>query len=93
MPSPDFNLNEYLEHNLHYPEAARMANIQGRVLLSFIINEDGSISGVQVVRGIGGECDQEALRVIASMPRWKPGMQNGSPVKVVFTLPVLFTLD
>jgi protein TonB len=61
--------------------------------VKFVVNEDGDISDAQVLRGIGGGCDQEALRVVKSMPKWKPGKQNGRAVKVYFTLPVTFRLE
>ncbi len=93
MPAPAFNLGAFLSANLHYPDAARESNIEGRVMVKFVVNEDGHISDVQLDRGIGGGCDQEALRVIAAMPHWKPGKQNGKPVKVYFTQPIVFKLD
>jgi protein TonB len=93
MPAPQYNLSDYLAKNLRYPDRAREAGIQGRVVLQFVINEDGSITGLSVVRGIGGGCDEEALRVVSTMPAWKPGLQNGSPVRISFTLPIVFKLD
>lgn len=93
MPAPNFDMNEYLTANLRYPDPAREANVQGRVVIQFVVNEDGSISNVTVFRGIGAGCDQEALRVVAAMPRWKPGRQNGIPVKVSYLLPINFRLE
>jgi protein TonB len=87
------NLNGYLNKNIHYPDAARENGIQGRVIVQFVVNEDGGISEAQVVRGIGGGCDEEALRVVRNMPKWKPGRQHGSAVKVLFLLPVSFILE
>jgi protein TonB len=72
---------------------ARETHIEGRVTIKFVVNEDGSISNAKVVRAIGGGCEEEALRVINSMPKWKPGKQNGKAVKVYFTLPVNFVLN
>ncbi|MBL7766643.1 MAG: energy transducer TonB [Chitinophagaceae bacterium] len=83
----------YLRQNLKYPEMAKEAGIQGRVICGFVVNEDGQISDVTVLRGIGNGCDQEAIRVIKSMPNWKPGRQNGRPVKVKFNLPINFKLQ
>ncbi len=93
MPLFDGSIIAYLSNNVHYPESARKAGIEGPVLVRFIVNEDGAVSDVEVIRGIGGGCDEEAARAIAAMPHWKPGMQNGIPVKVYFTLPVKFVLQ
>ncbi len=92
MPSPGFDLGEYLSTNMMYPIAAKKANIQGRVTVRFIVTEDGSISDVTVIRGIGGGCDEEAARVIKAMPKWKPGKMTGKPVKVYYTQPITFRL-
>jgi protein TonB len=92
MPQFD-DLNEYLSAHLRYPVAAKENNIQGKVSVEFVVNEDGSISNARVVRGIGGGCDEEALRVINAMPKWKPGRQNGKAVKVCFVLPIVFVLN
>jgi protein TonB len=93
MPQFIGSMEEYLGNNLHYPESARTNNIDGRVIVQFVVNEDGSVSGVQLVRGIGGGCDEEAMRMVSGMPKWKPGKQNGKPVKVLFTLPIKFVLN
>jgi TonB family protein len=93
MPKAGYDYNKYLNGHIHYPDTARKHKIQGRVIIKFIVNEDGSISDCQVMRGIGGGCDDEALRVVRSFPRWKPGLQDGKPVKVYFTLPIVFKLD
>lgn len=85
-------LAKYLATNLHYPSAARNAQIQGRVFVNFIIENDGSVTSANILRGIGGGCDEEALRVVSQMPRWTPGRQNGIPVRVSFNLPVNFKL-
>lgn len=87
------DLPAYLAKAIHYPDMARAANIQGRVIISFVVNEDGSISDAKILRGIGGGCDEEALRVVNAMPHWKPGKQNGQAVKVLFTLPITFVLQ
>jgi TonB family protein len=93
MPVAGYDFNKYLSDSLHYPDSARINNIEGRVILKFIVNENGDISDAIVVRGIGGGCDEEALRVIKNMPVWKPGAQNGQPVKVLFTIPIVFKLE
>lgn len=84
---------EYVKANIRYPESARKANIEGRVIVQFVVMEDGSIEQAHVVHNINFELDEEALRVIRSMPRWKPGKQGGRIVKVKFTVPVTFRLE
>jgi TonB family protein len=79
--------------NVHYPEAAEKAGTQGRVLVKFIIEEDGTISDAKVVRKVSDELDAEALRVVSAMPKWTPGRQNGQPVRVNYTMPVTFRLQ
>jgi len=93
MPQFNGNLNEYLGTHLHYPEGARETNIQGKVILQFVVNEDGSVSSVTTVRSLGGGCDEEALRMLRGMPKWKPGKQNGVAVKVMLMLPIDFVLQ
>lgn len=85
-------LNDYLSRHLNYPEQAKEQNIEGRVVLSFLIDEEGYPTGVKVIRGIGSACDEESMRVIQAMPRWKPATQNGEAVSVMFTLPVNFNI-
>jgi protein TonB len=92
MPIAGYNMNEYLSKNLNYPAVARENNIEGRVLVTFVVNEDGSVSHVKATRPVGGGLDEEATRVVSAMPKWKPGKQNGIPVKVYFTLPINFQL-
>ncbi len=92
MPEPSVNLNEFLQRNLRYPALAKDNSIEGRVIVRFVVNEDGMVSNAEVVRGIGGGCDEEAMRVLMKMPVWKAGRQNGKPVKVYFTLPIYFKL-
>lgn len=83
---------EYIQKNIEYPIEARESDIQGRVFVNFIVETDGSLSNVNVMRGIGGGCDEEAVRVVESMPKWKPGKQDGSAVRVSFTIPIIFKL-
>ena len=83
---------KYVSENIKYPEKAKEDGIQGRVFISFVVEKDGSVSNVKVVRGIGGGCDEEAARVIAGMPKWQPGMQKGKPVRVNYMMPVFFKL-
>lgn len=86
-------LGQYLQKNLHYPAAAQRANISGRVFVSFVVNTDGSIQDVQVLKGLGFGTDEEAVRVVKSMPKWRPGKQSGRPVRVKYNLPINFTLE
>ncbi len=80
----------YLGKNIKYPEAAIEAGIQGAVYVSFTVDADGAIRDAEVMRGIGGGCDEEALRVVNSMPLWEPGMQRGEAVKVKYRMPIRF---
>ena len=85
-------LNAYLSNNIHYPAIAEEEGIQGRVVVSFIVEKNGAISGVCVVRSIDPTLDREAVRVVKAMPRWIPGRQNGENVRVKFTIPITFRL-
>ncbi len=85
-------LQHYLSENIQYPSKAARMDIQGTVVISFIVEKDGSITSSKVIRGIGGGCDAEALRVVASMPGWQPALKDGHPMRVLFTLPVTFRL-
>jgi TonB family protein len=84
---------KYLNDNIRYPEIAQKEGIQGRVFVTFVVEEDGNLSDVKVLRGIGGGCDEETVRVIESMPKWKPGKQRGNAVRVQFNMPILFKLN
>ncbi len=83
----------YLMGNINYPTMARESGIQGTVFVTFVVERDGSVTDVKVTRGIGGGCDEEAVRVIRGMPKWIPGRQRNKPVRVQFNLPVRFTLQ
>lgn len=84
---------EYLGGNLSYPTDARRAGIQGRVFIEFVVNKDGSLSDLRILKGIGGGCDEEALRIVSASPAWNPGMQKGNPVRQRMVLPIIFKLD
>lgn len=86
-------MSEFLAKNLKYPSPAQRSGIQGKVYLSFVIDTDGALADIQVVRGIGFGCDEEAIRVLKLMPQWKPGRQSGRAVKVKFSMPVVFVLE
>lgn len=93
FPGGDASLYKFLAENIEYPQIANESGIQGRVFLTFVVERDGSITDVKVLRGIGGGCDEEAIRVVQSMPKWKPGKQRGKPVRVQYNLPIKFTLE
>jgi protein TonB len=86
-------LMQYLSKNIRYPAIAQENGVQGRVTVQFVVNRDGSIVDAVVVKGIDPYLDKEALRVISTMPKWKPGEQRGKPVRVKFTVPVMFRLQ
>jgi protein TonB len=86
-------LMKFISNNLKYPTIAQENNIQGRVIVRFVVKKDGSIGDIQVQRGLDASCDKEARRVVEIMPKWIPGMQNGRAVPVYFTLPILFKLQ
>ncbi|MBM3401449.1 MAG: energy transducer TonB [Bacteroidetes bacterium] len=85
-------LGKYLASRLRYPITARQAKIQGKVYISFIVEKNGSLSDFKVVRGIGGGCDEEAIRVLRTSPSWRPGMAGGKTVRTSYVLPVNFVL-
>ena len=93
LPRPSYNLNEYLGANIHYPDSARAHDIEGRVMIKFVVNKKGKITQCTVLRGIGWGCDEEALRVVSGMPPWTPGKKDGKHVSVYFTLPISFKLE
>ncbi|ADY51899.1 TonB family protein [Pseudopedobacter saltans DSM 12145] len=84
---------KFLRKNLNYPALAKEAGIQGRVTVSFVVEKDGSVTDVKVLRGIGGGCDEEAVRVIRKSPVWQAGVMNGRKVRVSYVIPVMFHLD
>ena len=86
-------LMQYLSKNIKYPTIAQENGTQGRVTVQFVVNRDGSIVDAKVLRGVDPYLDKEAIRVISSMPKWKPGMQRGKAVRVKYTVPVMFRLQ
>ncbi|MGZ4001705.1 MAG: energy transducer TonB, partial [Mucilaginibacter sp.] len=84
---------EYLSKNIRYPAVAKENNIQGKVFLTFVVEKDGAITDVKVLRGLGSGCDEEAMRVLRAAPKWKPGIQNGRPVRVQYQVPISFALQ
>lgn len=93
FPGGDAARIKYLNENIKYPQMARESGIQGRVFVTFVVERDGSVTDVRVLRGIGGGCDEEAIRVIKNMPNWNAGQQRGKPVRVQFNMPILFKLN
>ncbi|MBL7923652.1 MAG: energy transducer TonB [Bacteroidia bacterium] len=93
FPGGEEALYDYIKTHLRYPDSLAGKNIQGKVYLTFIVSEKGKISDVEVLRGVQRDLDQEAVRMIQSMPDWIPGEQSGVPVKVRFSLPVYFKLN
>ena len=93
FPGGNGALMSYLASNTKYPVVAQENGVQGRVIVSFVVERDGSITDVRVVRSVDPSLDREASRVVRSMPRWSPGKQNGSTVRVKYTVPVVFRLQ
>ena len=93
FPGGEQAMMEFVAKNVIYPKEAIDKEIDGRVLVSFIVEKDGSINEVKVMKGIGGGCDEEAVRVISAIPKWKPGKQDGKPVRVSYMMPITFRLQ
>ena len=93
FPGGDAALMAYLRDNIHYPTVAAENGVQGRVVVGFVVERDGSITDVNVLRSVDPSLDREAMRVVKSMPRWNPGKQNGSAVRVKYQVPVSFRLQ
>ena len=95
---PQFNggdANEFAEwvnSHLKYPKVAKENGVQGRVVLQFTVETDGTLSGIEVLRGVDDSLDKEAVRVVSASPKWKPGVHSGKPVRVTYTFPVIFQL-
>lgn len=92
-PGGDAALMQYLSSNIHYPAVAAENGVQGRVVVGFVVERDGSITDVNVMRSVDPSLDREAVRVVKNMPRWTPGKQNGSAVRVKYQVPVIFRLQ
>ncbi len=86
-------LFSYIKTNINYPEKSKQAGIEGKVLVAFVIQKDGSVTNVNLIKGIGDKCDQEALKIINGMPKWIPGSTEGKPLDVKIILPITFKLD
>tara|TARA_B100000965_G_C19343726_1_gene648590 strand:- start:14 stop:667 length:654 start_codon:yes stop_codon:yes gene_type:complete len=93
FPGGDLGLMKYIQKNVKYPPIAKEYNITGKVYVSFIVDKSGFVTNVKIVRGVDKNLDAEALRVVKSLPKYKPGKQRGKPVRVMFTIPINFTLN
>lgn len=85
-------MTKYINSNIEYPQMAKEVGVRGKVICAFVVEKNGEISNVKVMRGIGYGCDEEAVRVLKNMPNWKPGFQNGKPIRVNFNIPIAFQL-
>ena len=92
FPNGDVALMEYIRNNMRYPTVAEANGIQGRVIVTLVVERDGSITDVEVTKSVDPSLDQEAVRIVKNMPKWKPGTQNGKTVRVKYTIPVTFRL-
>lgn len=93
FPGGQAAMMKWLGNNIRYPELAQQNNIEGKVIVQFVVEKDGSISGVTVAKGVDKDLDKEATRVVSKMPKWKPGKNNGVAVRQKYTLPVVFKLQ
>lgn len=92
FPGGEEKLNLYIRKSIKYPDSAKVNEIKGNVYIGFVVEKDGSISNIELLRGIGYGCDEIALNAIKEMPNWIPGEQRGKKVRVKYTLPVSFQL-
>ena len=93
FPGGEQAMMDFVGKNVQYPKEAMEKEISGRVMEGFIVEKDGSVNEVKIVRGIGGGCDEEAVRVVKAMPKWKPGKEKGKPVRVSYMMPIFFKLQ
>ena len=93
FPGGDLGLMKYIQKNVKYPAIAKEYNITGKVYVSFIVDRSGTVTNVKIVRGVDKNLDAEAMRVVKSLPKYKPGKQRGKAVRVMFTIPINFTLN
>jgi len=93
FPGGDLGLMKYIQKHVKYPAIAKEYNITGKVYVSFIVDKSGSVTNVKIVRGVDKNLDAEAVRVVKSLPKYKPGKQRGKSVRVMFTIPINFTLN
>ena len=95
QPSPEGGMagwNKYLSENLRYPPNAQLKGIEGTVIVAFVVNTDGTTTDIEILRSVGGGCDEEVIRIVQGSPKWTPGMQRGTPVRTRMRLPLRFML-
>jgi TonB family protein len=93
FPGGEDALDEFISSNLKFPEAAMQKGIQGTVFVTFVVEKNGSVSNVRILRGLGFGCDEEAIRIVQSFPAWNPGTQRKKPMRVQCNVPIRFILD
>jgi protein TonB len=93
FPGGVIALRQYLATAVKYPVVAQENGIQGKVYVNFVVNKDGTVSNAKIARGVDPSLDAEALRVVSTLPKWKPGKQRGAPVRVSYTVPISFKLE
>lgn len=93
FPGGPEEMFRFFSSNIQYPEIAKRAGVEGKIFVSFVVTRNGAIRDVAVVKGIGAGCDEEAVRVVKTMPNWNPGKQNGNPVSVRVSIPIIFKLN
>jgi protein TonB len=93
FPGGELSLRKYIASAIKYPTVAQENGVQGTVFVSFVVDRDGGVSDVKVVRGVDPSVDKEAMRVVSNLPKWKPGKQRGKPVRVSYSVPIHFRLD
>lgn len=93
FPGGELALRKYIASAIKYPTVAQENGIQGTVFISFVVDRDGGVSNVKIVRGVDPSVDKEAMRVVSTLPKWKPGKQRGKPVRVSYSVPIHFRLD
>ena len=90
FPGGEGKLLQFIAENIHLPKCVIAAQVKGRSIIEFVVEKDGTVSDFKVVRSLNKECDEEAVRVLKTMPKWKPGMERGKPIRVKYTVPVKF---
>jgi len=91
-PGGNEEMARFIMKNIRYPEIAKDNGIKGKVIIEFVVDKDGYVADVTIKKGIGGGCDEEAMRIVKKMPQWKPATHNGKPINVKMVLPINFSL-
>ena len=92
-PGGQDQMVQFIQQNVQYPEISRENEVEGKVYIRFVVDIEGSLTDIKILKGVDEHIDAEALRVVQAMPKWSPGTQKGKPVRVTFTLPINFKLD